>query len=198
VVVFEDDHLLVVDKPHGQHTQPTAQGGRGTVLVDAQAYAGPGVRLVHRLDRDASGLLVLAKTPAIAGQLGELFKTHDVQRTYRAHVAVPLPVGTKGTIDAPLKWAGGRCWVDQSGVRAVTHYEVVAREGRLTEVEVQLETGRMHQIRVHLAHALAPLVGDRKYRGPRADHLHLRAVRLEFVHPTTGATCDLRVAGTSC
>jgi RluA family pseudouridine synthase len=188
-IVHVDDHIIVVDKPHGQHTQGTAQGDRGTVLADAQKQFGKSVRLVHRLDRDASGLLVLGRTPAIAGKLSEGFKDHSIARTYHASIAIPLPVGTAGTIDKPLKWAGGRTWVDPAGSRAVTHYEVIERAGQLTQLKVQLETGRMHQIRVHLATVLGPIVGDRKYGGARADHLHLRAVELRFTHPGTHKSC---------
>ena len=109
-------------------------------------------------------------------------------RTYRARIAIPLAVGTKGTIDRPMKWAGGRAWVDSAGAPAVTHWTVVATHpDGTTELEVELETGRMHQIRVHLAAALGPILGDTKYGGPPAPALALRAVRLELVHPKTRA-----------
>ena len=193
IVIHVDDDILVVDKPHGQHSQGTARGDAGSVISEAQKAFGRSVRLVHRLDRDASGLLVLARTPEVAGKLGAAFKGHEVQRTYRAAIQIPLPVGTEGTVDAPLKWAGGKTWVDPTGASARTHYRVVERAGRLTWLEVRLETGRMHQIRVHMAHALAPLVGDRKYKGPRGDHLHLRAIRLALTHPRTGEVLSFAV-----
>lgn len=158
---------------------------------------GEGVRPVHRLDRDASGLLVLARTQAAAGGLSAQLRDHSMKRTYRARIAVPLPLGTEGAIDAPLRWAGGRCWVDASGAAALTRYRVVLRADGATELEVSLETGRMHQIRVHLAHALGPILGDRKYGGRRAAQLMLRAVRLELVHPNTGAPLRFEVPGLS-
>ena len=185
-LVFEDGHLLVFDKPPGQHTQPTPRGDEGSLLGQARRRWGKSVRIVHRLDRDASGLVVLARSKEAAAALSEAFRTHAIRRTYRATVAIPLPLGTCGTIDAPLRWAGGRCWVEASGAKAVTHWEVVGCEGAFAELEVRLETGRMHQIRVHLAHALGPIVGDRKYGGARAEHLMLRAVRLELSHPVGG------------
>lgn len=184
--MFADAYIAVVDKPSGQHSQGTAAGDAGTVIAQARSLWGDEVRLVHRLDRDASGLLVLARTKTVAGILGLAFREHAIQRTYRARVAIPLPVGHEGTIDQPLKWAGGRCWVDKSGARSVTHYRVLARVDGATELEVRLETGRMHQIRVHLKHALAPILGDVKYGGRPADHLWLRAVCLELEHPATG------------
>ncbi len=178
-IVFKDDALLVIDKPAGQHSQAPASGPDDSVLAEAQRAFGSEVRIVHRLDRDASGLLVLALTKASAAWLSAAFRDHTAKRTYRAWIAVPLQVGAEGTIDAPLKWAGGRCWVDDSGAKAVTHYRVLSREQGRTELEIHLETGRMHQIRVHLKHALGPIIGDRKYGGKRHDHLMLRAVRLE-------------------
>jgi 23S rRNA-/tRNA-specific pseudouridylate synthase len=156
------------------------------VLEQLQSAYDKEVRVVHRLDRDASGLLVFARDQQTAALLSDGFRDHSIKRQYRAHIGVPLPVGTSGIINEPLKWAGGRCWVDASGARAVTHYDVVARESGYSVLSVTLETGRMHQIRVHLSHALAPIIGDRKYGGPKADTLHLTAVRLEFAHPDTG------------
>jgi 23S rRNA pseudouridine1911/1915/1917 synthase len=184
-VLYEDAHLIVLDKPHGQHSQGTARGDEGSVIAEARALYGDGVRLVHRLDRDASGLLVVARGKKATARLSEGFRDHSIRRTYAAQVSIPLAVGTTGSIDASLRWAGGRCWVDRNGAHAVTHYEVTARNPPLTTLQLQLETGRMHQIRVHCAHALGPIVGDRKYGGVRGTHLMLRAIRLEFQHPIT-------------
>ena len=147
-ILFEDDWILVVDKPHGQHVQPTPEGGEGTLLVEVQSLYDHEVRLVHRLDRDASGLLVLARDRKTAGTLGEALRTHDIERVYHAVVSVPLPEGLQATINAPLRWAGGRTWVDDNGTPAVTHYTVEGSHALGTTLRVQLETGRMHQIRV--------------------------------------------------
>jgi len=185
-IIHEDAAIVVVDKPHGQHVQPTPQGAEGTLLTEAQAQYGPSIRLVHRLDRDASGLLVLARGRKTAGVLGDALRVHAIERIYRAVVSVPLPAGLQATISEPLRWAGGRTWVDPNGTPAVTHYEVVGPHEHGTELRVQLETGRMHQIRVHLAHAVGPIVGDRKYGGAAGDQLCLRATHLAFAHPISG------------
>lgn len=195
-LVYSDDHIIVVDKAHGEHSQPPAgPGPDASILTACQRQFDKGVRLVHRLDRDASGLLVLARSRRIAGVLGEALRTHSVERVYRARVAVLLPLDAKGTIRLPLKWAGGRAWVDDSGVEAVTHWKVESHASGTSELEIQLETGRMHQVRVHLAARLAPIVGDRKYGGPRADRLYLRAVRLSFMHPATECVTRFSVTG---
>lgn len=196
-VVYLDDALLVLDKPHGQHTQPTPQGDDGSLLTTAQSQYGNQVRLVHRLDRDASGLIVMARTKRAATILAEGFRTHTIQRTYHAIINIPLPVDTEGTIKKPLKWSGGRCWVDASGVPATTHYRVIGRHSTQTRLECTLETGRMHQIRVHLSQTLGPIIGDRKYGGIRADKLMLRAVQLELNHPTSHERLTFQVNGFS-
>ena len=195
-IIHEDDAIVVVDKPHGQHVQPTPEGGEGTLLKQAEERYGASVRLVHRLDRDASGLLVLARTSHVAGTLGDALKTHAIERVYHAVVDVPLPAGLEASIREPLRWAGGRTWVDPNGTPAVTHYRVVAVDDTGTHLRVQLETGRMHQIRVHLAHALGPIVGDRKYSGRHSSHLHLRAVSLSFHHPSSGEWLEFKVPTT--
>ena len=185
-VIYEDDTIVVIDKPAGQNSQPTPMGDFDSVITLATRRWGPGMRLVHRLDRDASGLLVLARNPAVAAWLSQGFRLHKIRRTYRARISIPLPMGMKGTIDRPMKWAGGRAWVDDGGAKAITHWTVVAAHpDGTTELEVELETGRMHQIRVHLAAALGPIVGDTKYGGAPAPALALRAVRLELLHPNT-------------
>ena len=186
----------MVDKAPGDHSQPPASPtNHPSVLDTLQSSFGESVRLIHRLDRDASGLLVFARTPKAAGILGSALKKREFERVYRVRVGVMLPIGTKGTIDLPLKWAGGRAWVDEAGVIAITHWVVVSHADGASELEVRLETGRMHQIRVHMAARLAPVLGDRKYRGTRADKLYLRAVHLGFTHPHTQEWRSFAVSG---
>ena len=180
-ILFEDDWILVIDKPAGQHTQGTAQGDAGSVIAEAEESFGRQIRIVHRLDRDASGLLVLAKNKRVAGMLGRALAEHLIYREYRAVVGVPLQLQSKGCIEKALKWSGGRCWVDPNGSSAKTNYEVIGRTGARSELAVTLETGRMHQIRVHLAATLGPIEGDRKYGGAPADKLALRVLNGDCV-----------------
>lgn len=193
-LIFEDDWLVVIDKPAGQHSQGTALGDSGSVIAEAQAQFGPQTRLVHRLDRDASGLLVLAKHKSAASKLGEALTQHLIDREYRAVVNVPLELGTKGCIEKKLKWSGGRCWVDPHGTHAKTDYVVVGSEGSRSLLAVTLHTGRMHQIRVHLAAAVGPIEGDRKYGGAVAEQLALRAVRIAFDHPNSRLPLEFTVS----
>jgi len=195
-VIYSDAHIIVVDKAHGEHSQPPAgQSVDPCVLTQCQRLFDEHVRIVHRLDRDASGLMVLARTSSTAGILGKALQQHDVERVYRARVGVLLPLDMSGSIRLNMKWAGGRAWVDPNGVPAVTHWTVVAHVEHASELEVRLETGRMHQIRVHLAARIAPILGDKKYRGVNADNLFLRAVRLKFNHPHRGEPITFDVSG---
>jgi 23S rRNA pseudouridine1911/1915/1917 synthase len=177
-LVHVDDHIIIVDKPAGLVTAPTPESNRGDLLDQLKREYGE-VFLVHRLDLPTSGLLVFARTRDANKQLGELFKVHDVEREYRA-VAV-------GRVDAQT--------VDREieKRRAVTHVEPVEMFPHATLVRVRLETGRTHQIRIHLAGIGRPVCGDRTHGGeleraflPRPPRLALHAMVLGFVHPATG------------
>jgi 23S rRNA pseudouridine1911/1915/1917 synthase len=198
--LYEDEAILVVDKPAGLLTVPThpeAKTTEDTVLRRAQeyarrlhgrrAYAG----MLHRLDRDTSGALAIALTRE-AHRLGrELFAAHEFHRWYLAVVhGVPSP--REGTIDAPIsnEYVSGRRRIarhDSDGRHAVTHYRVRHAYRNAALVELQLETGRQHQIRLHLQDLGYPLVGERVYgddaRRARAPRQMLHAWRLEFQHP---------------
>jgi 23S rRNA pseudouridine1911/1915/1917 synthase len=178
-VVFEDDDVVVVDKPAGLVTAPTPESDRGN-LLDLLARRGTPIWLVHRIDLMTSGLLVFAKTPAANKALGARFAQHDVEREYRAVVAGLVPGET--TIDRPI-----------AGRRAVTHVTVAERFADATLVAARLETGRTHQIRIHLAGLGHPVLGDDQHGGevarafrPQPPRLALHAARLGFVHPRTG------------
>jgi 23S rRNA pseudouridine1911/1915/1917 synthase len=177
-IVHVDEHVIVVDKPAGLVTAPTPESDRGDLLDLLKQRFGE-VYLVHRLDMPTSGLLVFARTRAANKQLGDAFKTHDVDREYRA---VALGTVAAQTIDRPI-----------DGQRAVTHVTPLEPLSGATLVAARLETGRTHQIRIHLSGAGHPLAGDRQHGGetertflPRAPRLALHAAVLGFAHPGTG------------
>lgn len=205
-IVLEDDDLIVVDKPAGVLTHPAPRSREGT-LAAGLLHRFPEIRgvgqtdrwgLVHRLDRDTSGLLVVARTEQGYGTLLDAMKQRKISRRYLALVAGRFPVPT-GTIEAPITKDTRhptRMKVHPEGKAAVTHYEEVEPIGKDdTLIEVTLETGRTHQIRVHLAAIDHPVIGDRVYgpgtnvRGMERHFLH--AHRLSFSHPVTGAEIDL-------
>lgn len=181
-LVFEDEHLIVVDKPAGLVTAPTPESDRGNLLHQLISRDTGPVFLVHRIDLPTSGLLVFARTALANRVLGQRFAVHDIEREYLAVVAGALPAEIT-TIDRPLR-----------GQRAVTH--VVGRElvadSAATIVTVRLETGRSHQIRLHLADLGHPVLGDdahgaevaRRFE-PRPPRLALHAGVLGFRHPAT-------------
>ncbi|WP_346775251.1 RluA family pseudouridine synthase [Wenzhouxiangella sp. XN79A] len=212
-VLYEDDHLLVVDKPAGQVVHPGSGNPDGT-LVNALLHHEPALArlpragLVHRLDKDTSGCLLVARTGAAHAALVAQLKRRDIHRHYQCLVWGELIAG--GTVDAPL----GRHPVDRrrqvvrpDGRRAVTHYRLNRRLAGSTWLDVKLETGRTHQIRVHMQHLGFPLVGDPMYgrRGAPAGlspeqraawqgfpRQALHAARLVFDHPLAELEVDAR------
>jgi 23S rRNA pseudouridine1911/1915/1917 synthase len=204
-ILLEDEWLAVVDKPAGLIVH-AAPGHHGTTLVDELAGilgGGPDPErpgIVHRLDRDTSGLLVVAKTEEAHKSLAGAIERREVKRIYRALV-VGCPSSRTGTIDAPLgrdHRAPERVVVGGRRPRAaVTHFEVLERVGRDALLEVRLETGRTHQIRVHLDAIGHPVCGDPTYgRGGRGayglERQFLHAAELGFVHPFTEAPVNVK------
>lgn len=207
-IVFEDTNLLVIDKPAGLVVHPGA-GNRAGTLLNALLHHDPGLTqlpragIVHRLDKDTSGLLVVARTLPAQTALVAMLAARDIHRRYAAIVnGVPV---AGGTVDAPLDRHPSdrlRRAVREGGRPAVTHYRVREKFRAHALLQCELESGRTHQIRVHMTHAGYPLVGDPLYgrglklpRGatPRlADALRgfkrqaLHAERLAFAHPVTG------------
>ena len=210
-VVFEDEHLIVIDKPAGLVVHPAAGNLDGT-LVNALLHhcrgslsgiggvERPGI--VHRIDKDTSGLMVAAKTdPAHVG-LAAQFAKHSIDRRYKAFVA-GIPRSAAGTVDAPLARSSSNrkkiAIVEEGrGKRAVTHYSLLRQFRNAALVECRLETGRTHQVRVHMASIGHPLLGDPIYGRSRPEHREtlnrlnfqrqaLHAARLGFIHPVTSA-----------
>jgi 23S rRNA pseudouridine1911/1915/1917 synthase len=212
-VVYEDEHLLVVDKPAGLVVHPAKGHADGTLVnallgrggferagadpLDPEGHLRPGI--VHRIDKDTSGLLVVAKDPPTREALKTLFASHDIDREYVAIVVGTLNDATFDTMHARhptdrLRFTSHT----ETGKRAVTHVHVLERFVGATFVACRLDTGRTHQIRVHLAErAKAPILGDGLYGKPPKDpklraiadklgRQALHAQRLGFVHPITG------------
>jgi 23S rRNA pseudouridine1911/1915/1917 synthase len=176
-VLYEDDHLVAVFKPSGLLTAPTPEG-RGLDLQSLLATHERKVQTVHRLDLETSGVILFAKSKEANRLLAEIFRTHALVRRYDAFVAPGYPVEAE-TLQAPI-----------DGRSAITHVRVVARDPRYTRLEATLQTGRTHQIRLHLTRRGFPVLADTKY-GERREHapprLALHARLLELAHPVTGA-----------
>ena len=201
-IVYEDNDLLVVNKPKGMVVHPAAGNYEGT-LVNALLYhcgdslsgingvMRPGI--VHRIDKDTSGLLIVAKNDKAHASLAEQIKAHSFTREYEAVVFGNLKTD-EGTVDAPI----GRnpndrkkmCVTERNSKHAVTHYRVLSRYKGYTHIRCILETGRTHQIRVHMAYLGHPVAGDQVY-GVKNEKLNfsgqcLHAKKIGFIHPKSG------------
>jgi 23S rRNA pseudouridine1911/1915/1917 synthase len=195
-VVFEDEHLLVVDKPAGLVVHPAPGHAAGTLVHGLLGRVGGGERgrpgVVHRLDRDTSGLIVLARTSEAHRRLQGLVRRRELERHYLALVA-GRPRSRRGRIEAPIGRDRNdplRHSLDTDTPReAVTHFEIVELLPNHALLDVRLETGRTHQIRVHLEAIGLPVAGDPVYGRPRdlgLERQFLHASRLAFPHPLTG------------
>jgi 23S rRNA pseudouridine955/2504/2580 synthase len=198
-VLYRDASVIALDKPHGL----PVQGGPGIArhldaMLDALRFGSDDrPRLVHRLDRDTSGVLLLARTPSAAARLAAAFRGREAEKTYWA-VTIGRPSPTEGRIDMPLAKRGGprgeRTTHDPEGARAVTLFRTLdSAQKRAAMLELRPLTGRTHQLRVHCAEALGcPILGDGKYGGDAAQlpdlpgQLHLHARTLTIPHPEGG------------
>jgi 23S rRNA pseudouridine1911/1915/1917 synthase len=201
-IAYEDEHLIVVDKPAGLVVHPAPGHATGTLVHGLLAHdvAGgdedrPGI--VHRLDRDTSGLMVVARSEEAHKRLQELVRKREVERHYLALV-VGRPRSRSGRIEAPIgrdRREPMRHSLDTDTPReAITHFELIELFPRHALLDVRLETGRTHQIRVHLAAIDLPVAGDPVYGRPHElglDRQFLHAARLAFTHPFTGERVDV-------
>lgn len=208
-IIYEDSDVIVVNKPQGMVVHPAPGNYEGTLvnallnhcgdLSGINGVARPGI--VHRIDKDTSGILVVAKNDNAHNKLSEQFKEHSITRVYLALVEGIIKED-EGTIDAPLARHPKeriKIAIVPGGRRAVTHYKVIKRFKEHTLVECKLETGRTHQIRVHMCHIGHPLVGDPVY-GYKKQKFNLEgqmlyAQKLGFIHPKTNEyvefQCDI-------
>lgn len=206
-IIFEDEQLLVINKPAGMVVHPAA-GNFGNTLLNALLHHAPELQklpragIIHRLDKETTGLLIIAKTPQALKYLSHQIKTRTITRIYQTIIFGIIVSG--GTIDEPIARnpiQRTKMSVHETGKEAITHYRVMERYRAHTRIKVQLETGRTHQIRVHMAHIHHPILGDPVYggrlqlpkgatqelintlRGFKRQALH--AAELKFTHPVS-------------
>ncbi len=206
-IVYEDNDLMVINKPSGLVVHPgngnyehTLLNGLMNYTQDLSNLSGAArLGIVHRIDKDTSGLMLVAKSNKAHELLAEGFKTHAIKRTYFALIDGVLPYNS-ATIDAPIKRDPNnfnKMGVFEDGKKAITHLQVIKRYKKYTLVKLNLETGRTHQIRVHMAYIGFPIYNDPVYNKKAGNDFgqFLHSKEVEFVHPITGQKmhfeCDL-------
>ena len=199
-IAYEDEHIAVINKVVGMTSHP-GSGHIDDTVANAAAYKWPKIveigepdrpGIVHRLDKDTSGLMVIALTEPAYIRLSEMIRNHEITRIYSALVH-GIPKSQKGVVDAPIgrsPYYRKRQAIDENGRHSRTHYRVDYQFGDFAFLEIQLETGRMHQIRVHMDAIGHPVIGDQTYGRqknlPNLNRQFLHASKLEFDHPVTG------------
>ena len=205
-IIYEDKDIIVVNKPKGMVVHPANGNPDGTLVnaimaicKDSLSGIGGEIRpgIVHRLDKDTSGLLIVAKNDKAHVNMSEQIKNHEVKKTYIALVR-GIVKENEATIDIPIGRSRSdrkKMAVDKNGRNAITHIKVLKRYDKYTLLEINIETGRTHQIRVHLSHIGYPIIGDYTYSNGKNDFgvvgqcLHAKC--LEFKHPVTGKEMKL-------
>lgn len=204
-ILYRDDYLLVIDKPAGVATQPTPARFQGTLYAAVQQLLGksdPGLGMVQRLDRDTSGVMVFSVHPKAHKNLTTAFREHQVDKRYLALLAgaPPEDSGEIRSLLARRHSTNRMVSVTHGGKLAITRYQVVQRFAGATLAEVELLTGRSHQIRVHFSEIGCPLLGDTAYGGPATlngalvSRQMLHASQLSLNHPVTGVSCHWQAA----
>ena len=200
-ILYEDADLLIANKPAGLLSVPSGAAGVRS-LPEVLREQGIKAQPVHRLDRDVSGCVLLARNPAMRGKLEDLFRERSITKTYWALVR-GSPRKDEASIQYPILHEKSHARVSARGQRAHTRYRVLRRlrykDTDITEVEIDLVTGRYNQIRLHFAHDKLPLIGERKYaRGSddplKASRVALHAWRLAFEHPGDGRRIEVEAA----
>ena len=201
-IVFEDEYLLVVNKPAGMNTIPSREHPTGSLAnallgYFSQEQLSQTIHIVTRLDRDTSGLVLIAKHRHIHHLFSLMQRKNEVKRMYEALCVGTLEV-EKGTINAPIARKADsiieRCVADDGQI-AITHYEVIKEYNGYSHIRLRLETGRTHQIRVHLSYLGHPLLGDTLYGGHK-DCIHRQALHcsyLQFIHPITNEKIEINI-----
>ena len=205
-IIYEDDDIIVVNKPKGLVVHPAVGNPDGTLVnaimaicKDSLSGIGGEIRpgIVHRLDKDTSGILIIAKNDSAHINLSEQIKNHEVEKTYIALVR-GIVKENEATINMPIGRSTKdrkKMAVNKNGKNAITHFKVLNRYEKYTLLEIKIETGRTHQIRVHLSHIGYPVVGDYTYSNGKNDFnvegqmLHSKKIR--FKHPKTEKTMEL-------
>lgn len=191
--IWEDEHLLIVNKPAGIKTHPNQPDEAGTLINDVAAYLSQQNQfpyVVHRLDKETSGAILFAKNPVVLPILGRMLEKKEIYRTYEAQIQGHLPqndLTISKKIGRDRHDRRKRVIDDRNGKTAITHIKLIRKETHASWVECRLESGRTHQIRVHLASIGSPIIGDPLYhpKGINQPRLQLHAKELTLIHPFT-------------
>ncbi len=189
-IIYEDEDIFLVNKPFGMETHPSKESYTKTLANGVVHYfkGQAAFHVITRLDKDTTGVVLIAKNAVSAHRLSEAMREREIQKEYAA-VVEGIPHNLQGTVTAPIKKAEGiRRVVAEDGKEAVTEYYVEKSDGSLSLIRLKPLTGRTHQIRVHLAYMGTPIYGDWLYGNERTgERLRLHCTKIEFKHPSTGA-----------